>query len=80
MSLITGNAFVSYVLQFLSFICTLLSGWGACVVIGRKWADWGLFVLLTQTGTVQRLWTAHRPLVCLLILDTHCNSGPTGLQ
>lgn len=39
-----------------------------------------IVVLLTQTGTVHRLWTAHRPLVCVLILDTYCSSGPSGLQ
>lgn len=49
-------------------------------MIGESEPIEGLFVLLTQTGTVQRLWTAHGPLVCVLILDTHCSSGPTGLQ
>lgn len=43
----------------------LIVGWGGGCV----------FALLTQTGTVQRLWAAHRPLVCALILDTHGKLG-----
>lgn len=46
----------------------------------EKVSGWGTVVLLTQTGTVQRLWTARSSLVSALILDTHCNSGPSGLQ
>lgn len=55
--------------------------WGRRLYSDQEKVSWlWAVVLLTQTGTVQRLWTAHRSLVSALILDTHCNSGPTGLQ
>lgn len=38
---------------FFFYLRMSLSGWDVCVVITRKWAGWGPFVLLTQAGTVQ---------------------------